>query len=141
MSADDKAEGRGWVMAGWDSIRAHYDEIRRYAAKDALITARLAEKMLPMIDNIPQAVNRGRYTMAYGRILQRGLVGEVQDSDAVVKHRGACLAQIQAPRVDLSQMGEQLGLDRISASDQGVQAGEKTVAGQTGERGFHRVTS
>ena len=48
--------------------------------------------------------------------------GEVQRAHAPGDHRGERLAQIQATRIDLAEMREQLGLHRVSASDQCVQA-------------------
>ena len=46
----------------------------------------------------------------------------VQRTHAPGEHRGERLAQIQAPRVDFAEMRKQLGLNRVSASNQCVQA-------------------
>jgi hypothetical protein len=48
--------------------------------------------------------------------------GEVQRTHAPSEHRGERLAQIQATRIYLTEMGKQIGLDCVPASDQCVQA-------------------
>jgi hypothetical protein len=43
---------------------------------------------------------------------------EMQNALAVREHRGATLLEIELPRVDLRQVSEQLGLDRVAAAHQ-----------------------
>jgi DNA polymerase I-like protein with 3'-5' exonuclease and polymerase domains len=110
MSADDKDEGRQWILDGWDSIRAHRDGIRAYAAQDAKVTAQLAEKMLPDLSSLVQAVNRGRFTMAYGRMLQRGLPFDVERFEILQTHwelfRDALIDEVDPKRLVVSDSGE-----------------------------------
>jgi hypothetical protein len=67
--------------------------------------------------------------------------GEVQRAHAPGEHRGERFAQIQAPRVNFAEMRKQLGLDRVSASDQVLKTRQELIAGQTTERRCHRLTS
>jgi len=110
MSADDKDEGRQWVIAGWDSIRAHREGIRAYAAQDAKVTARLAQTMLADLPSLVQAVNRGRFTMAYGRLLQRGLPFDVERFELLQNYwelfRGALIDEVDPKRSVVSDTGE-----------------------------------
>ena len=55
---------------------------------------------------------------------------EVQHVDAVVEHRRARLFEIEPPRIDLAQMGDELGLEGVIALDQVVQLLQESTVGK-----------
>jgi hypothetical protein len=52
---------------------------------------------------------------------------EVQHANAVVEHRGAGLLEIEPPRIDLAEMGDELGLEAVIALDQVVQLRQELI--------------
>jgi len=61
----------------------------------------------------------------------RDAFGEVQHVDAVVKHRGARPLEVEPARIDLGEMGDQLGLEGVIALDQIVQLSQELIVGKT----------
>jgi hypothetical protein len=55
---------------------------------------------------------------------------EVQHVDAVVEHRGARLSEIEPPRIDLAEVGNELGLEAVIAPDQFVQLSQELSVGK-----------
>ena len=66
---------------------------------------------------------------------------EVEYALAVDEHRGAALLEIQPARIDLAEVGEQLGLDRVAALDQLPHPREQLGVGKPSERFRHDSTS
>jgi len=66
----------------------------------------------------------------HGDSFVRNAFGEVQHLDAVVKHRGARLLEVEPTRVDLSQVRNQLGLEAVIAPDQIMQPNQELITGQ-----------
>ena len=54
--------------------------------------------------------------------------GEMEHADAVVKHRRARLLELEPPRIDFSQMGNELRLERVLAPNQLLETEEKLIA-------------
>jgi hypothetical protein len=63
----------------------------------------------------------------------RDSLREVQHALAVDEHGGARLVEEDPSRVDLTQVGKQLGFDRTASPHEVVHAREKLVTGQTPE--------
>jgi hypothetical protein len=66
---------------------------------------------------------------------------EVEHPLAVGEHRGAALLEIQPARVDLAQVGEHLGFERVAHSYERVHLRQELVARETSERFLHDATS
>ena len=58
---------------------------------------------------------------------------EMEHALAVREHRGATLLEVELPRVDLSEVSEQLGLDRVAAPHQLAHALEQLGVGEPSE--------
>jgi hypothetical protein len=92
----------------------------------------------------PQSIQELRMTprRASG---QDPLVGnslcEMKHALAVREHRGASLLEIELPPVDLRQVSEQLGLDRVAAPHQFPNPRDQLGVGQPSERFRHDSTS
>ena len=56
---------------------------------------------------------------------------EVEHLDAITEHRAARLLEIQPPRIDLPQMGDELGLEMVIALDQVPQMQQELTVGKT----------
>jgi len=67
--------------------------------------------------------------------------GEMEHSPAVREHRGAAFFEIELPRVDLGQVNEQLGLDRIAAPHEFAHAREQPGTREPSEHLRHGSTS
>jgi hypothetical protein len=63
------------------------------------------------------------------------------EAHAVRKHRRAPLAQVQAARVHLAEMPEQLGLEGVAAPDQDMQTRQGLIVGKARERSCNETTS
>ena len=61
----------------------------------------------------------------------RDTFGEVEHVDAIIEHRGARLLEVEPPRIDLPQMGDELGLEVVVALDQVVQMQQELSVGET----------
>jgi hypothetical protein len=55
----------------------------------------------------------------------------VQHVDAVVKHRGARLLEIEPARIDLSEIRNELCLEGVIALDQIAQLNQELIVGKT----------
>jgi hypothetical protein len=66
---------------------------------------------------------------------------EMEHPLAVDENRGAALLEIQPARIHLTEMREQIGLDRVAALDELQQAGKKLSVGKSSERFRHELTS
>ncbi len=69
----------------------------------------------------------------------RDALGEAQDALAVREQRRAAFLDVEPARVDLGEVGEQLGLDGVSAPDELMEAGEQLAPGKCRERSVHGV--
>ncbi|MEN8183532.1 MAG: hypothetical protein ABFS46_13470 [Myxococcota bacterium] len=60
-------------------------------------------------------------------------LGEVQGVDAVAKQGGVALSGVESPSIDLTQVSEEIGLERVGASGELAEAHEELVVGEAAQ--------